>query len=70
MGDTWHDTCMPCGYVQPIKTRLVEENRGKKMRRKRERKKGMKEDPAASSSKFRCSDGRSSSSQELKSATL
>ena len=41
--DTWHDACMPCGYVQPIKTRSVEENRGKKREEmERERKRGRK----------------------------
>ena len=44
MGDTWHDACMPCGFVQSIKTGSVEEKRGTKMREK-EREGGRKEDP-------------------------
>ena len=70
MGDTWHDACMPCGYVQSIKIGSVEEKRGKKRRRKEERKKGRKEDPTTSFSELRHSDGRSSSCQELNPATL
>ena len=65
MGDTWHDACMPCGYVKPIKRGPVEEKRGRK-RRKGERKRERKEDPTASSSDFQCSDGRSSWGRELK----
>ena len=30
VGDTWHDACMPCGFVRSIKTGSVEEKRGKK----------------------------------------
>ena len=66
VGDTWHDACMPGGCVHPIKSELVEEKRGRK-KIKYERKGERKEDLAASSFDFRCSDGRSSSSQELKS---
>ena len=63
--DTWHDTCMPCGGVQPIKRGSVEENRWRK-RRKGERKWERKEDLVAFFSNFRHSDGRSLSSRELK----
>ena len=66
MGDTWHDACMPCGYVQPIKLGSVEEKRERK-RRKEERKRERKEDPIAYFSDFRCSDGQSSLGRELKS---
>ena len=44
--DTWHDACMPYGYVQPLKRGSVEEKRRRK--RKRER----KEDSTASSFEF------------------
>ena len=54
VGNTWHDACMPCGDVQPIKRESVEEKR-----RKEERKKERKEDPKTSSSDVRRSDGRS-----------
>ena len=64
--DTWHDACMPCGYVQPIKRGLVEENKWRK-RRKGERKRERKEDPTGSSSNLWRFDGRSSSGRELKS---
>ena len=60
MGDTWHDACMPCGYVQPIKRGSVKEKRGRK-RRKGERMRNRKEDPTSSSFDFRRSDGGSSS---------
>ena len=59
VGDTWHGECMPCGCVQPIKRGSVEEKRWRK-RRKGERKRERKEDPVASTSDFRRSDGRSS----------
>ena len=55
VGDTWHDACMPCGYVQPIKRGSVEEKRWRKRRkggRERERERERKEDPAASFSYF------------------
>ena len=70
VGDTWHVSFMPCGFVQSIKTGSVEEKEKKQMRRKEERKKGRKEDLTASSSESWHSNGRSSSSQELKLATL
>ena len=66
MGDTWHDACMPCGGVQPIKRGSMEEKRWRN-KRKGERKKERKEDPVDSSSDFRRSNGRSSSGRELKS---
>ena len=66
MGDTWHDACMPCGCVQPIKRGSVEEKKWRK-RRKEERKRERKKDPTTSSYDFWLSDGRSSSGQELKS---
>ena len=66
MGDTWHDACMSCGGVQPIKRGSMGEKRWRK-RRKGERKRERKEDPTASSSDFRRSDCQSLSSQELKS---
>ena len=56
---TWHDACMPCGGVQPIKRGSVEENR--------ERKRDRKEDLTTSSSDFRHSEDWSLSCQELKS---
>ena len=65
VGDTWHDACMPCGGVHFIKRGSVEEKKWRE-RRKGERKRERKEDPTASSSNFRCSDGRSSSGRELK----
>ena len=53
MGDIWHDACMPCGYVQPIKKGLVEEKRGRKRRNgERNKKRKKKEDPVASSYDF------------------
>ena len=58
VGDTWHDACMPCRDVQPIKRESVEEKIGKK-RRKGERKRERKEDLTTSSSNFKCSDSRS-----------
>ena len=60
---------MPCGGVQPTERGSVEEKRWGKRRkgeRKRERKRERKEDPTASSSDFRHSDGWSSSGRELK----
>ena len=69
MGDTWHDACMPCGYVQPIKRGSVEETRRRKSN-KGERKKKRKEDPMTSSSDFWHFDGRSSLGRELKSFYL
>ena len=66
VGDTWHDACMPCGGVQPIKRGSVEEKRRRK-RRKGERKRERKEEPAASSSNFQRSDSQSSLGRELKS---
>ena len=42
MGDTWHNACMPCEYVQPIKRGSMEEKRERK-RRKREREREEKE---------------------------
>ena len=43
MCDTWHDACMPCGYVQPIKRGSVEEKReGEREERERERGRGRK----------------------------
>ena len=55
VGDTWHDACMPCGGVQPIKRGLVKENRWRK-RRKREIKRERKEDPTTFYSDFRRSE--------------
>ena len=66
VGDTWHDACMPCGYVQPIKRGSEEEKRGGK-RRKGDWKRERKEDPESSSSEFCHFDGWSSSGRELKS---
>ena len=66
VGDTWHDACMPCRDVQPIKRESMEEKRGKK-RRNGERKRERKEDLTASSFDFQRSDGRRLSGRELKS---
>ena len=62
-------SCMPCGFVQSIKMGSVVEKK-RKMRKKGERKKEMKEDLTTSSSESRHSDGRSSSGQELEVAML
>ena len=37
MGNTWHDACMPRGFVRSIKIGSVEENGGKKKNEKRMR---------------------------------
>ena len=66
MGHTWHDTCIPCGGVQPIKRGSVEAKRWRQ-RRKGERKRERKKDPTTSSFDFRHFDGRGSSGQKLKS---
>ena len=58
--------CMPCRFVQYVKTKWWR----KRKKRKGERKKGRKEDLTSSFSEFRHSDGRSSSGLELKLATL
>ena len=60
---------MPCGYVQPIKRGSIEEKRGRKRRKRRNReiKRERKNDPVASSFYFRRSEGRSSSGRELNS---
>ena len=39
VGDTWHDACMPCGFVRSIKMGSVEENGGKKKNEKKMREK-------------------------------
>ena len=75
-GDTWHDESHVSSPKERAKSKWgrksVENNKEKKRKRERKRGKGernreRKEDSKASSSDFRCFDGRSSSCQELKS---
>ena len=42
MGDTWHDACMPCGCVQPIKGDRWKKREGEGEEMERERGKGRK----------------------------